>query len=198
MMALGLFLMMSFGLITVLGSTKGKKHEKRETVYGENPDHIETSRYFMKRFDEDTLSKGPMTETLGKLYGHRKGDTYEALDFKNYKGKTERLGPGKGAAFKPDYSSISGTPPKGMEDIGYVHRHRDMVTPKGKLPDELKNQWDNSSNAEKILFPSKEDLSHLEPGEVMMIASPRGDYRPWAIDEYGHPYSPGFAVKRKE
>ena len=204
LIALGLFLLLGLAVYKTSGKRMTAKEiaasirqqEYDETIYGENPDHVEMSRYFMQDLDKDTLSREKGSETMGRLYGHREGDVLEALDFENYEGEVSDEYVKTGVRFRVSEKSMHG-PPEGMEDIGYVHGHRNRQTPKSKIPDELKEEWSESTPAERKLFPSKKDIGWLHPGEVMIISSPQGDYRPWAVDEEGHAYSPGLAVKRE-
>jgi len=190
MMALGLFLMLSLGLITIVGSTKYKKNTR------DNVQNLSLSRYCMNEIDKETYTRDTMSETLGPLYGLKRGNVIEGYGYENFKGETVDMGE-KGAKFKLGPGEIQG-PPEGMEEIGYVHGHRDRPTPEYKVPDELKDDWERSSDNEKRLFPSKQDAEMIAHGKVFLITSPRGDYRPWTRDTEGHIYSPGFAVKTKE
>jgi len=195
--AIGIFLMIATAVyaaakkgIKVLGSSKYIPDR-----LGEDPGTVILDREFNDKLERYTLKRGEGTERMGVLYGERHGKEYVAEAFKNYRGKTVDLGPGKGARF--EVSSGEPKAPEGMQAIGYVHGHRLRATPENKLPEDLKDDWKSSTRVQRRLFPSKEDLAWLKPGEVMLITSPRGDYRSWSIDEQGSAYSPGLAVRHE-
>ncbi|MBR9682745.1 MAG: hypothetical protein GOV02_03655, partial [Candidatus Aenigmarchaeota archaeon] len=141
-MAVGLFLMLSFGLITIISGTKYKPKQR------DNISNITFSSYAMKKLDEDTLSRGSMSEGNGPMYGRKRGNVIEAYDYEKFEGETRETE--RGASFHHKHGAEIHGAPEGFEEVGYVHDHRDRPTPKYDVPEELIPDWKKSTRSEKI------------------------------------------------
>lgn len=167
--------------IKIVSETKGKPYR-----HGEDPFKINMSKDLKSEIYADSESRGPLSESLGALYGTRRGHSYVAKDFENYEGETvKREG---GARFQ--LREMNEHVPEDMTKIGYIHGHRWKPTPVKDVPDQLKDKWSKSTKEERILFPSKNDMKRVQFGELILITDHLGHYRAWSRDEKGRIYSP--------